>query len=65
MQKSIVQMIVVVMSVVGEAGCAEFSIRKFPDEKSIQYLSLLCPRHIQDLARAWEYEDKMGPSREF
>lgn len=59
MKKSIVQMILVVMSVVGVAGCAERSHRLPQGEKSIRELSAP-PRHIHDLAGVWEYEDKSG-----
>jgi hypothetical protein len=61
MQKSIVQMILVVMSVVGMAGCAGVSDRIFHGEKGIQERSTM-PRHLHDLAGAWEYEDKTWSS---
>ena len=59
MQKSIVQMILVVMSVVGVAGCAERSHRLPQGEKSIKEPSDPL-RHIHDLAGVWEYEDNSG-----
>jgi hypothetical protein len=59
MQKSIVRIILVVMSVVGVAGCAERSHRLPQGEKSIRELSDPL-RHIHDLAGVWEYEDKSG-----
>lgn len=62
--KSIVQMIMVVMSVVGVPGCAGLFQRFPPGEKSIQKRSPM-PRDIHDLGGAWEYEGKMGSYRAF
>jgi hypothetical protein len=59
MQISIVQMILMVISVAGVGGCAEFSHPMSQGEKSIRELSAM-PRHLQDLAGVWEYEDKSG-----
>jgi hypothetical protein len=59
MQKSIVQMILVVMSIVGVTGCAELPHPIPQGEKSVRGHSTM-PRHIQDLAGVWEYEDKTG-----
>ena len=59
MQKSIVQIILVVMSVVGLSGCAELPHPVSQGEKSIRELSTL-PQHIHELAGVWEYEDQTG-----
>lgn len=59
MRISIVQMILIVISVVGVGGCAELSHLMPQGEESIRELSAM-PRHLQDLAGVWEYEDKSG-----
>lgn len=59
MQKSIIQMILVGMSIVSMVGCADLSHRIPQGEESTRDLSNW-PRHLSDLAGTWEYGDKTG-----
>lgn len=59
MQKSIVKMILIVISVVAAVGCADLSPQIPQGEESVQESSYR-PRQLQDLAGTWEYEDKTG-----
>jgi len=59
MQKSIVQILLIGINIIGVAGCADLS-HQIPQGEESPPESSYRPRQLQDLAGTWEYEDKTG-----
>jgi hypothetical protein len=59
MEKQMVHMILIGIGVLGVMGCTETSHRMSQGGANIPMQSTM-PRHIHDLAGAWDYEDKSG-----
>lgn len=59
MEKSIVKLILIVFSVISASGCVNLSPQIPHGEEKAQETASR-PRHVQDLAGTWEYEDETG-----
>lgn len=59
MQKHLVQIILVGLSIVSVWGCADLSHRTPPGAEASREL-IHRPQHFHDLAGTWEYRDKTG-----